>query len=229
MMPIRDINPTRSTPYVTRALVFLNIAIFLLTFFRPDYPKIVALWGFRPIYLYNFVRLETIFTSMFLHADLHHLIVNMIYLWIFGDNVEDALGHVKFLAAYLFSGIAAATMQSIVEPNSIFPMIGASGAISGVLGIYIVFYPRARIITLVFLGFLITTIVLPAYHYLWFWFLIQLLFGGISLISRIPSNVAYWAHIGGFIAGLAIALITYNTFNVRRKREEYYDLLYDYL
>ena len=229
MMPIRDINPTRTTPYVTRALVFLNVAVFILTFFRPDYPRIVAYWGFRSIYLFRWVRLETLFTSMFLHAGILHLVGNMIYLWIFGDNVEDALGHLRYLLAYLTSGVVAAVTQSIMDPISNFPMIGASGAISGVLGMYLLFYPRARIVTLVFFGYFVTTVVLPAYHYLWFWFLMQFILGSITLFSRVPSNVAYWAHIGGFVAGLVIASIVYNTVRVKSKRMEYMDFLYDYL
>ena len=226
MMPIKDINPTHTTPIVTRALVLINIVVFILTFFRPDFPKIVNTWGFKPIYLVHMVRLETIFTSMFLHSDIHHIFGNMLYLWIFGDNVEDALGHIRFLLAYLASGIVGALAQSTFSPLSTIPMIGASGAISGVLGMYLVFYPRAKIITLLFLGYFITTYVLPAYHYIWFWFLMQFILGSISVLNPVPAGVAYWAHIGGFITGLLIGWMLYNTKRVQMKRREYLELLF---
>jgi len=226
MMPIRDINPTHTTPIVTRALVAINVLVFIVTFFNPRFPQIVDTWGFRPIYLYLGMRLETLFTSMFLHADIHHIFGNMLYLWIFGDNVEDALGHEKFLVAYLGSGIVAAIIQSLFTPYSIVPMIGASGAISGVLGMYLLFYPRARIVTLLFLGYFVTTAVLPAYHYIWFWFLMQFILGSVSILNPVPAGVAYWAHIGGFVAGLIIGRMLYNSERVRMKRMEYWELLY---
>ncbi len=226
MMPIRDINPTHTTPIVTRTLVAINVLVFIATFFNPKFPQIVDTWGFKPIYLYLGVRLETLFTSMFLHADIHHIFGNMLYLWIFGDNVEDALGHEKFLIAYLTSGIVAAIVQSIFSPFSLVPMIGASGAISGVLGMYLLFYPRARIVTLLFLGYFVTTAVLPAYHYIWFWFIMQFILGSISILNPVPAGVAYWAHIGGFVAGMVIGRMLYHTERVRMKRREYWELIY---
>lgn len=226
MMPIRDINPTHTPPIVTRALVAINVLVFIATFFNPKFPRIVDNWGFKPIYLFLGIRLETLFTSMFLHADIHHIFGNMLYLWIFGDNVEDALGHGKFLIAYLISGIVAAMLQSLLTPFSSIPMIGASGAISGVLGMYLLFYPRARIVTLLFLGYFVTTAVIPAYHYIWFWFILQFLLGSITLLNPIPAGVAYWAHIGGFISGLLIGSMFYNTERVMIKRREYWEFLY---
>ncbi len=226
MMPIRDINPTHTRPIVTKTLVAINVIAFIITFFNPRFPQIVDTWGFKPIYLFLGVRLETLFTSMFLHADVQHIFGNMLYLWIFGDNVEDALGHGRFLATYIASGVAAAIIQSLFTPLSIVPMIGASGAISGVLGMYLVFYPRARIVTLLFLGYFITTAVLPAYHYIWFWFIMQFILGSITVLNPVPAGVAYWAHIGGFLAGMLIGRIFINSDRVRMKRREYIELLY---
>ncbi|HIE36562.1 TPA: rhomboid family intramembrane serine protease [Candidatus Geothermarchaeota archaeon] len=225
MMPIKDINPTHTKPVVTRLLVGINIIIFIVTFFNPRFTDIIDMWGFRPIYLYTGIRLETIFTSMFLHGDIHHIFGNMLYLWIFGDNVEDALGHGKYLMTYLVSGVAASAIQSIFSPISTVPMIGASGAISGILGMYLLFYPRARIVTLLFLGYFITTTVLPAFHYIWFWFIMQFILGSISILNPIPVGVAYWAHIGGFVTGLLIGAILYNTRQVRLKRMEYLEYI----
>ncbi len=220
MFPLKDVNPSFSYPYVTKSLIALNTAIFFLTFFRDDYPLIVETWGFKPIYLYTGVRLETLFTSMFLHGDLHHLLGNMVFLWIFGDNVEDALGHFRFLVFYLSSGVFAAFIQSIFSNDPFIVMIGASGAISGVLGIYILFFPYARILTLVFY-FFITIIEIPAYHFIWIWFVVQVINGTFSLLAPQPIGVAYWAHIGGFVFGLALGYLFRDVYRVRVKRDAY--------
>jgi len=156
--------------------------------------------------------LHTLFTSMFLHADILHLFFNMVYLYIFGDNVEDAFGHVGYAAFYLFSGLVASAAHLLSVMNDVWessiPTIGASGAISGVLGAYIVLYPRARVLTLVIYYF-ITIVPIPAFYFLGFWFLLQFLY----VLLGSAAGVAYWAHIGGFVAGVAIALL------VRRRRK----------
>jgi membrane associated rhomboid family serine protease len=149
---------------------------------------------------------ETIFTGMFMHASIIHIGGNMLFLWIFGNNVEDALGRVKYLAFYLVSGIAALALQVAVAPNSMVPTLGASGAIAGVLGAYIVLYPRARVLTLVLIIFFFTVIEIPAYVMLGIWFAIQAVFGasGLTTASGSGGGVAYFAHIGGFLFGFLV-------------------------
>jgi membrane associated rhomboid family serine protease len=137
-------------------------------------------------------------TSMFLHGGWFHLIGNMWFLWVFGNNVEDSMGHFRYLAFYLLCGLAAAATQTYTSPSSPIPMVGASGAISGVMGAYIILYPRVRVHMLVILGFFITRIVVPAYLMLGYWFVIQLIGGG---LSQEAGGVAFWAHVGGFVAG----------------------------
>ncbi len=145
----------------------------------------------------------TPFTSMFLHGGWFHLIGNMWFLWVFGNNVEDSMGHIRFVVFYLLCGLAAAALQVATSPSSAIPMLGASGAIGGVMGAYIVLYPKVRVHMLIFLGFFVTTIAVPAYLMLGYWFLIQLL-GGIPSLAREGGGVAFWAHVGGFVAGAAI-------------------------
>jgi membrane associated rhomboid family serine protease len=144
-------------------------------------------------------------TSMFLHGGWFHLIGNMWFLWVFGNNVEDSMGHVRYLAFYLLCGIAAAAAQTFMNPSSAIPMVGASGAISGVMGAYIVLYPRVRVHMLVILAIFITRIVVPAYLMLGYWFLLQLIGGGLS--GSAEGGVAFWAHAGGFIAGALLIQI----------------------
>jgi hypothetical protein len=143
---------------------------------------------------------------MFLHGGLLHLGGNLLYLYIFGDNIEDAFGHAKYLGFYLLCGLAASLTHLLVEINSIVPAIGASGAISGVLGAYFILYPKARVVTLIFY-FFITFVRIPAVFFLGFWFILQLFSGSVTLTYGVASGVAYWAHIGGFVAGMLIALV----------------------
>lgn len=159
---------------------------------------------------------QTIFTGMFMHASIIHIGGNMLFLWIFGNNVEDALGRFKYLAFYLVSGIAALALQVAVAPNSTAPTLGASGAIAGVLGAYIVLYPRARVLTLVLIIFFFTVIEIPAYVMLGIWFAIQAVFGatGLTTASGGGGGVAYFAHIGGFVFGLLVIRLL-----VRRRKE----------
>jgi membrane associated rhomboid family serine protease len=148
-------------------------------------------------------QLSHVFTHMFLHGSWMHLLGNMWFLWLFGNNVEDSMGRVRFLAFYLLCGLAAAAAQIVTSPNSPVPMVGASGAISGVMGAYLVLYPRVRVYTLVPLGFFITSMALPAWVMLGYWFLIQFVSGLVSVGGE-GGGVAFWAHVGGFVAGLVL-------------------------
>ena len=158
---------------------------------------------------------ETIFTAMFMHASILHIGGNMIFLWIFGNNVEDAMGHVKFLLFYLVGGVAALALQVAISPDALVPTLGASGAIAAVLGGYILLYPRARILTLVFIVFFVTVIELPAWAMIGIWFATQAVFGAVGLTTPTGGGggVAYFAHVGGFIFGLALI----GVFAVHRK------------
>ncbi len=210
MFPIQDENRPAIKPYMNYGLLLLNIVVFFFLLgtgtLTEDSFKV---FGTIPSYIVSGERLWTLFTSMFVHADIMHLLGNMVYLWVFGDNIEDALGHVKYLVFYLLGGLAAtfthiaslfAALPSLARVGLSIPSVGASGAISAVLGAYILLYPRARIRTLVFYIF-ITIITIPAFYYLGFWFLYQLMMGFFSL-TGLSSGVAFWAHIGGFVAGL---------------------------
>ena len=163
-------------------------------------------YGMIPFFILNGEKLYTLFTSMFMHGGIIHLFGNMLYLYIFGDNIEDTFGHLWYMDFYLISGIAASFAHILSVGNSPFPAVGASGAISGVLGAYIVLFPRARILTLVFY-YWITVTAIPAIFFLGFWFLFQLFAGTLTLGYGVASGVAYWAHIGGFLAGIVLALI----------------------
>jgi membrane associated rhomboid family serine protease len=156
-------------------------------------------------------------TSQFMHGGWLHVVGNMWFLWVFGGNVEDAMGHLRFVVFYLLCGLAAASAQTLTDPDSLIPMVGASGAIGGVMGAYIVLYPRVRVHMLIFLGFYITTIVVPAYVMLGYWFLIQLLSGLPALGSK-EGGVAFWAHVGGFLAGAILILVFRDPVLVERHR-----------
>ncbi len=213
MIPLQDDNPSRATPYVNYTLIGLCILVFLWQkTLGPQEQAVIYALGVIPAVLINDVQLPpqielvspwvTIFTSMFLHGGWMHLIGNMLYLWIFGDNVEDSMGHFRFLLFYLLCGIAAVFAQALPDPNSDIPMIGASGAISGVLGAYMLLYPHARVLVLIPLGFVMQTVRLPAIWVLLLWF-------GLQLFSNLASSgagggVAFRAHIGGFLAGMAL-------------------------
>ncbi len=160
----------------------------------------------------------SLFSSMFLHGGFLHLAGNMLYLWIFGDNVEDQLGHVKFFIFYILCGLAASLLHIITAPNSKVPMVGASGAIAGVLGAYMIRFPRARILTLIFLGFFIRIVAVPALFVLGFWFILQLLYAFPSIGST-SGGVAWFAHVGGFLAGIVL----FKLFSAFSKRRYYYD------
>lgn len=209
MFPIRDHNPSERTPFVTYGLIVLNILIFISYFGDlGDGARVAAIFdafALMPARFTAGVQYETLVTSMFLHAGLLHLGGNMLFLWIFGDNLEDVLGHLGFLAFYLASGAAAGLAQVWSAPDATVPMVGASGAIAGVMGGYLLLFPKARVDVLIILIFIVRIIVLPAWMMLLFWFGLQLISGYVSLGVN-SGGVAYVAHAGGFIAGLALAV-----------------------
>ncbi len=220
MIPLRDNVPRRTIPFTNNLLLAANVFVFFLEITQGDAGEaFLARWAFIPDRLFHpaawgmspGASFVTIFSAMFLHAGLLHLGGNLLFLWIFGDNVEDALGHVRYLFFYLASGLAAAVLQTILNPASAVPNIGASGAIAGVLGGYFVLYPRARVVTLVPLFFLFPLIEVPAGLYLLFWFVMQFWMGSANLASagRHPEagGVAFWAHVGGFVAGVILVLL----------------------
>ncbi|WP_348673546.1 rhomboid family intramembrane serine protease [uncultured Abyssibacter sp.] len=212
MIPIRDDNPTRTPPILTWLVIGLCVLVFLWEWsLGAAAQQAIFGYGLIPARLLQGAMLPpeigtvpavlTVFTSMFLHGGWMHLIGNMLYLWIFSDNVEDAMGHGRFLVFYLLCGIGAALAQALPAPASTVPMVGASGAISGVLGAYLVLYPNARVTVVIPLGFYLHVTRLPAVAVLGLWFLMQLLS---ELLSGAGSGVAFRAHIGGFVAGLVL-------------------------
>lgn len=220
MFPLRDENPTETFPWVTLALIAANVAIFLYQLslglegaLQEQFIQTYALIPYEvtsgvnitpgvPPYIYL-----PVLTSMFLHGGFVHIIGNMWYLWIFGNNVEDTLGHYKFLFFYLLAGLGGTVGHILSSPNSQIPSLGASGAISGVLGAYLILFPRARIITLIPIFFFIQIVRLPALFLIGFWFFLQLFSGAASLTSAQSGGVAWFAHIGGFLAGFLLILV----------------------
>jgi membrane associated rhomboid family serine protease len=205
MLPIGDQNPTRMTPFVNYLLLAANVAGFIAQLlYTQGFGEAATIAGYglvpRRLILDPPGEAFTILTSMFMHGGLMHLGGNMLYLYIFGDNVEDALGHLRYLAFYLVCGLAAAVAQFLIGPSSPVPMVGASGAIAGVLGAYLVLYPRAPITVFVFIFFLS----LPAWLVVGFWFVWNLLGGVGSLRPASRETTAFFAHIGGFLAGMLI-------------------------
>lgn len=222
MIPLRDSVPARTWPVVTYGLIGANVWVFLYEVtLGPDLDPFLRAWGFVPARYFLLAevpgawteRYLPLVTAMFLHAGWGHLLGNMVYLWIFGDNVEDRLGHVRYLAFYVLTGVGAGLVHAFLYPASTVPTVGASGAISGVLGGYFVLFPRARVLALVPLVFFYVEVVeLPAVLYLGFWFLMQLLSGTFALLAGEAGGVAWWAHAGGFVVGMVLARL------VRRRR-----------
>jgi membrane associated rhomboid family serine protease len=213
VIPLYDQNPTRRLPVVTFVLIGVNAAVFIFELLLPraglTLDGFYARAGMIPYELAHRVDIPpsglvpwwaTPFTAMFMHGGWLHIIFNMLYLWIFGNNVEDLLGKARFVAFYLLCGLAAAFTQVIVDVDSTTPVIGASGAVAGVLGAYILVWPRARVTTLIVLGFFFPVVLLPAWVLLVAWFVLQAVQGVLSL--RGETDVAYFAHVGGFIAGM---------------------------
>ncbi len=213
MIPLKDENPTRTFPIVTVTLIAANVGVYLYQLTLP--PQVlfyfIASYGMTPAQLLGFAPKMhagppgalTLITSQFIHGSLFHLLGNMLYLWIFGNNIEDVLGKIRFILFYLFCGMIAAIAHLALNPYSTLPMVGASGAIAGVLGAYLITFPGTRILTLVILVFFVTRVRVPAFYVLGFWFVMQLFYvlgdsGGQS------THVAYMAHIGGFLAGILL-------------------------
>lgn len=210
VLPLRDINPTRHAPVVTYLLIAANLAVFVYQFILltpAEGRDLVLQHGVIPVHLLSGYgpSLSTPVTSMFMHGGLGHLVSNMWFLHVFGDNVEDVLGHARYLVFYLLTGIAAVLAHALVAYDSQVPLVGASGAISGVLGAYILMFPKARVVTFVPIFFLFE---LPAFFFILFWFAIQVFSGFGSLAAPQEAGVAFFAHVGGFLAGVAFVLVT---------------------
>ena len=207
MIPFHDENPTKHFPLLTIALIAGNIFVFFWEFSYPGQTsRLFTNYGLVP---YEFARAPVqtylnVFSAMFLHAGLLHLAGNMLYLWIFGNNIEDILGKIRFITFYLLCGLIAALCHVFMDTGSEIPMVGASGAISGILGAYLVLFPKAKVKTLVFLGILVTIVRLPAVVLLLFWLGIQI-YSNMAM-SHTGGGVAWVAHIGGFIAGMVLIL-----------------------
>ncbi len=212
MIPLHDDNPTRIFPLITLGFIVVCVLVFLWELSLGDKAAQYAVYSYGavPAILFGYKALPhvlsiipawlTIITSMFLHGGWMHLIGNMLYLWIFGNNIEDAMGHFRFIIFYLVCGVIAALAHALADTHSIVPMIGASGAISGVLGAYLLLYPHARVLVAIPLGFFIHTMRMPAAYVLIFWFALQL----ISNLAGGGGGVAWMAHIGGFVAGMLL-------------------------
>ncbi|MBI5504377.1 MAG: rhomboid family intramembrane serine protease [Deltaproteobacteria bacterium] len=233
MFPLRDDNPTLATPVITIAIVLANVLAWVLVQgvgYEPRLSRSVCELGFIPGELFGLapegLRVPlgpatacvihhasatwlTPLTSMFLHGGWFHVLGNMWFLWVFGNNVEDSMGRARFVAFYLLCGLGAAAAQAGADPSSPIPMVGASGAIGGVMGAYAALYPRANVNMLVALGFYVTRVDVPAYLVLGYWFLLQVL-GGIPALGASGGGVAFWAHAGGFLAGIVLSFLFYN-------------------
>jgi membrane associated rhomboid family serine protease len=213
ILPIGDSTERESTPWCTVGLVFVNVAVMLYMLFSvTDLEAYARTWGLIPSQIWAKTGLHTFITSMFLHGGLLHIIGNMLFLLIFGDNVEDAFGHIKFVFFYLLSGICAGLVFAAIHPALTDPAIGASGAIAGVIGAYFVLYPGARIKTLIY-G---KVIFLPAFLYLGFWFLMQLVYLHLQISYEAALYTAFAAHVGGFVVGLVLAVV----FKMTRRAEK---------
>lgn len=212
MIPIRDDNPTERFPIVTVSLLAVNILVFGWQFLLgPKAQLVVFSFGavpyeithgvsvYRPVYIPTSL---TLITSMFVHGGFLHLAGNMLYLWIFGNNVEDRMGRFRFLIFYLICGLAAVLTHVLISPDSRVPMVGASGAISGILGAYLLMFPHARVLTVIPIFFYVRVVHLPAVFLIGFWILMQVINGVVSL--KVEGGVAWFAHIGGFVAGLLL-------------------------
>lgn len=232
MFPLRDDNPHFLTPYATYGLILANVLAWVLVQGLGSEPRLsesVCSLGLIPGELLQNVPIGTSYplgpnsyctltqaswitpiTSMFLHGGWMHIIGNMWFLWIFGNNVEDSMGHVRFVIFYVLCGLAAAALQTLADPSSVLPMVGASGAIGGVMGAYVLLYPRVHVHMLVFLGFFVTTIAVPAVFMIGYWFVVQLVSGAFASAGEGEGGVAFWAHVGGFLAGALLVWLFRN-------------------
>ena len=217
MIPISDANPTRRLPAINWILIALNVVVFFYELSLPTHQldRLIGVWGATPNNILFALTHPlttpiniwfTMISSQFLHAGWAHIIGNMLFLWVFGDNVEDVLGHFSYLIFYLVCGAAADIAQAFIQGPSRIPSIGASGAIAGVLGAYIILYPWARIRILIPIILFFWTIEVPALLVLGWWFIQQFLYGAVSLSDVASGGVAFWAHIGGFATGAILIL-----------------------
>jgi membrane associated rhomboid family serine protease len=222
MIPLRDVIPSRTTPGVTITLIVLNVFVYLFGLMLPERSRdaFIVAFGLIPAYF----SLFNVLTSMFVHGGFAHLAGNMLFLWIFGDNVEDRLGHLRFVFFYVACGVAAALAQTLLQPNSLIPMVGASGAIAGVMGAYLVLYPHSRVLML--FPFPVFLFELPAVVFLAIWFVVQFL-NGINQLpvferDAISGGVAFWAHVMGFVSGLILVVFLKRP---ERTRVEWWDTI----
>jgi membrane associated rhomboid family serine protease len=241
LFPLRDENPTLLTPYITLALIGANVVVWLyvqgggmseallaetvcrfglipaeLTGRLPDVEGVRLAPGLPPC-VFDAYSFETLLTSMFLHGSWLHLLANMWFLWLFGNNIEDSMGHLRYVAFFVLAGLGAAGAHIFSEPASAIPMVGASGAVSGLMGAYLVLYPRVRIQTLFIIIFIIRIVPLPAWVVLVFWFLIQLA-SGYYMSGQV--GVAFWAHVGGFVAGVLLVKLFVNRTLLEARRRK---------
>jgi membrane associated rhomboid family serine protease len=219
VIPLRDDQPSSQRPLVTMALIAVNVVLFLYELMLGErLEPFLMQAAFVPARLFGGggvaggdLQVDNALLSMFLHGGWAHIGGNMLFLWIFGDNVEDRLGHVRFAVFYLACGFIASYAHALANPHSAMPAVGASGAIAGVLGAYLFLYPRARVLTAIVLGFYVSTVAVPVFFYLPIWFLLQLISGVASVAQTSAETqaggVAFWAHIGGFVAGPVVLLL----------------------
>ena len=225
MIPLRDVIPSRTKPGVTISIIIINISIYLFQVGLNERTQELFIYSFGVVPAYFTVG--SIFSSMFVHGGLAHLLGNMLFLWIFGDNVEDRMGHLRYVFFYLACGFVAALSQVVLEPESLVPMVGASGAIAGVMGAYLVLYPHSRVLML--FPFPVFLFELPAIAFLGLWFVVQFL-NGIGQLpvfqqDQISGGVAFWAHVMGFVTGLILVLLLRRP---ERTRVEWWDTVEDY-
>ena len=207
MFPVSDVIPSRTVPFVTVGLIIVNVLVFLYQLALPPVrlEQFVAAYALIPAWFWW----PSLFTSQFLHSGWMHILWNMVYLWIFGDNVEDRLGHGRYLVFYLGAGAVAALLQTLFNPFSGVPMLGASGAIAAVMGAYFVLYPQSRVLTAIFLVIFFDLVEIPAIFFLGIWFLLQLVngIGSLGIANAAGGGTAFWAHIGGFVVGVAVGAV----------------------
>ena len=222
MIPLRDVIPSRTKPGVTITLIVLNLLVFLLQASLSERAEAAFIYAFGLVPAY--FSFATVFTSMFVHGGLAHIAGNLLFLWIFGDNVEDRLGHLRYLVFYLLCGFVAAMSQLVLDPDSTVPMVGASGAIAGVMGAYLVLYPHSRVLML--FPFPLFLFELPALVFLGMWFFVQFL-NGIGQLpvfrqDQLSGGVAFWAHVAGFVAGVVLVMVMKRP---ERTRVEWWDTI----
>jgi len=206
VIPLKDTIPSRTFPVVNITLVVINCLVFLYELaLGPGLSPFIERYGIVPVRFFNAGMISDmitpLFSFMFLHGGWLHIISNMLYLWIFGDNVEDRMGPFGYLIFYLMCGIASGLVQLFVSPASRIPIVGASGAIAGVMGAYLLLYPYGRVVTLIFIFFFVQVVQIPAFFFLVFWFMLQFFSGAASMAGQ-EGGVAWWAHVGGFLCGL---------------------------